>query len=344
MAQDWNSLALSNEQTRFYQLYEYRSVIEKVFGYKSLYLMFKDGNDFVGQLPLYNIKTLLFNKIVSIPFSEHGGIISNSYKRLDFDPIVRYLDNVLKACGAKYIEINAGLGLPADVMTSHFRHLNFHHYAELKLSDEDAIFRRLDHPVRKAINKAVRCGVTAFQDSSEQSIREFFYPLFLQSMRRLGTPALSIDYFLECKRCFGDKMRIFFAQVDKRIVAALLGYVAAKRVYIQLIASDERAHDKRPVDLIHWEFIKWALRTNVEFFDFGLVRYDGQKQFKLKWGCDLKGYRFYYFYPVNRGFRRLPQPLTPLSDDIRFFKLGWKFLPRAAQYQIGPWIRKNLAK
>lgn len=341
---EWNSLVLFHPETRFYQMLEYKYILEEVFNYKSFYLLFRQDGVTIGLLPLFLVKTLLFNKIVSIPFSEYGGIISNFPDKLNFPLIYSYLNDLLEKYRADYVEINGGLGLPNGVVNQRFQSLPFYHYAELELTSEDELWRFFDSQVKKAINKANRSGVEAFQDNGDTAIRKYFYPLFLKSMHRHGSPSLSLKYFLTCSKYFKDKMKIFFAKDSHRVIAALLGYVSGKRTYIQLIVSDESAHDKRPVDFLHWEFIKWAVNNGVRYFDFGPVRYEGQRRYKLKWGCVLKDYSFFYFYPFNSTSNKLPQPLTPLSPKIKIFKIMWGLLAPPLKNKIGPWIRWNLAK
>lgn len=340
----WNSLAITHPQVRFCQLLEYKHVLEEVFGYEGIYLLFMDNDSAVGLLPLFVTKTLLFNKIESIPFSQYGGIISNSPEKLDFALINKYINKLLTKYGANYLEINAGLGLPAGYMESNYQALRFHDYAELKLETEEKLWLGVDHQVRKAVNKAKRLGIVVFEDNSEKAVKEYFYPLFLKSMHLHGTPPVSLSYFYKCRKYFKDKMKIFYAQDSGRIVAALLGYIVGKRVYLDLIVSDEKSLDKRPVDIVHWDFIRWGVKNNLDFFDFGLVRYEGQRRFKLKWGCTLKDYNYFYLFPSKNSMRELPVPLTPLSWNINFFKFVWKLTPLVLQNKIGPWVRWNLAK
>jgi len=340
----WNSLALSNQEVRFYQLFEYRKVLEEVFNYKSFYLLFKDNETVIGQLPLFLIKTFLFNKIESIPFSEYGGVVSDCPQKLDFPMIRAYLSDLMKKNKADYLEMNAGLGLPESYMKDNFKQFRFHDYAEVELDSEETVWDGLDYQVRKAVNKAVRSGITVFEDNSEKGIKKYFYPLFLRSLRRHATPPVSLSYFLKCKEYFNDGMKIFFAVDSAKVVASLLGFVSGARVYLQLIVSDERAHDKRPVDLVHWEFIKWAIKNNFRFLDFGLARYEGQVKYKLKWGTSLKHYNYYYQSGLNFSEEKITEPLTPLSPKVAFLKKAWRLQLPFIQDSIGPWIRWNLAK
>ena len=342
--QEWNRLVLSHPQSRFYQLAEYQDVLKEVFRYKPVNLIFKDGNETIGIFPIYLVKTIFFKKLVSIPFSEYGGIFTNFMDKLDFSLIRACLKELIRKYSVQYLEINAGLGLPQEVMQKEFFCYPFHHYAELELNSQEKLWEGFEYQVRKAVNKAIRSGVECFQQTDTASIKDLFYPLYLRANRRLNSPPLGLNYFLSCYRNLKERMKIFYARHSKKIIAALLGFSTDERVYIQYIVSDERQHERRSVDLVHWEYIKWAIQNRFKFFDFGPVRYEGQSRYKLKWNANLKTYNIFYLFENSNKKCRLPVPITPLSPQIGLFKKAWKMQLPLVQNAIGPWIRWNLAK
>ena len=99
---------------------------------------------------------------------------------------------------------------------------------------------------------------------------------------------------MECKRLIiltPEALKIFYAFIDDKPVAGLLGLARKNVVNILSIVSDSRYLRYYPNDMVHWAFIKWAIEKQCRFFDFGVIRYPGQRQFKKKWGCELKPYR-----------------------------------------------------
>ncbi|RKY32710.1 MAG: hypothetical protein DRP74_01860 [Candidatus Omnitrophota bacterium] len=342
--QDWNSIVLSHPESRFYQMAEYQHVLKQNFQLKGINLVFKDNDAIVGLLPVYVAKTLIFNKIESIPFAEYGGIVSSEPERLDFEVISAFLRELIRKYKVKYLQINAGLGLPRELMKREFSIQPFLQYAELDLIDEDQLWNKFDYQVRKAVNKAKRNHLTCFEESGLAAIKEHFYPLYLRSTIRLGSPPLSLKYFLDCKTNFKERMKIFFVQQPRQILAALLGFVTNERVYIQYIVSDERQHPKRAADLAHWEFIKWAVKNKFKFFDFGPARYEGQIRYKTKWGARLKDYNFFYLFDKAEEKRDLPRPLDPSSTRFTLLKKIWGIQPGFVKKASGHWLRRNLVK
>jgi hypothetical protein len=342
---EWNNLVLSSRQARFYQMAEYQEVIREVFGYKPYYLILSENNEAFGVLPLYVVKTLFYRKLESVPFAEYGGIISNRPQSIEFPKLIEYVRVLMADNKLDYLQVNGGLGIEEGYMQDNFLKLNFYNYAELDLSaGESGLWEAFDYQVKKAVNKALREKLECFQEASYGSVKKFFYPLYLKSHHRLLSPPLSIKYFYTCLKYFNDKMKIFFVRDGKKVIAALLGFACGDRVYIQYIASDEKAHHKRAVDLVHWEFIKWAVNNSIQYFDFGPARYEGQLNYKLKWAVKLRQYNYYYLFKDNRQKQALPEPLTPDSGNLQFIKKIWGLQPVFVQRLLGPRVRYNLAK
>ena len=341
---EWNSVILGNPDSRFYQLREYAEVLEEVFGLKRRELVMRDESGIIGVMPLFVVKTLLFRKIVSIPFAEYGGIVSNVPEKIDFNALQACLSDITHIEGVDHIEINGGRCVREEIMSNIFPSRSFHHIAELEITNEHLLWEGFDRQVKKAIRKAEKVGVRTFEDNGEKMLTDHFYPLYLKASRRLGSPPLSIGYFQSCRKHFGDSMKMFYAELDGKIVSALLGYVTGDRVYAQVVVSDDTAHDSRSVDLVHWAFMKWSAGNGIRVFDLGPVRYEGQMKYKIKWGCKLIVYKMFYYQKNGIAGKDLPIPLTPLSPEIGFLKKLWVLQPAFMQNKIGPWVRYNLAK
>ena len=97
----------------------------------------------------------------------------------------------------------------------------------------------------------------------------------------------------------------------------------------------------RPNDLLHWEYICSAIERGCTHFDFGSVRYDGQRLFKSKWGCELID-QSYWLLPT--GAQEL-RTLDSSSDTMQRFSQMWaKYMPRPIAERFGPLIRQALAR
>ena len=81
---------------------------------------------------------------------------------------------------------------------------------------------------------------------------------------------------------------IYGSYYQGKLVSALLGLHYQDRVHIVIAVSDPKYVEYRCNDAMHWHFIKWAIKNNYNYFDFGRVREEsGQFEYKRKWGPEL---------------------------------------------------------
>ena len=141
----------------------------------------------------------------------------------------------------------------------------------------------------------------------------------------------------------GARLRIFWALRGTVKLAGLLGFACGQRVSITNIVSDERYWDLRPNDLVHWEFVKWASAEGYRYFDFGSVRYGGQRQFKSKWGCVLADSGYYFLAPHGAGAAQ--ETFDSSSGTMQAASKLWaRLMPPEMAQRLGPVLRRNLMR
>jgi len=342
--EDWNTFASSHPESRFCHLWQYCKLIEEIYGYRAYGFVVREGDQIIATLPASLSITLLFGKkLVSQPFSEYGGILSQGLSSADYAAFFRYLAEFCSEQGIAHVEMHGNLGVSDEYGRKYFIQANPYGYAVLKLGSDPEVIRRevFDHQIRKALNKAERSGVKSFQDSSPEIIRDKFWPLFLQSMKRIGSPPHPLAYLIGLKRHFPAELKIFWAEVNGKLVAALMGFVIGRRIQITNIVSDESYWDLRTNDLVHWEFIKWGCQNAYLEFDFGSVRYEGQLRYKKKWGAQLGNSGYYYF-------TSMPDSISAFSSSstiMTAFSKAWGWcIPLSVTPILGPAIRKQLVR
>ena len=162
-------------------------------------------------------------------------------------------------------------------------------------------------------------------------------------MGRLGSPPHPLSYFVECRRAFGERLRIFWAITAGQRVAALLGLSCGQRVTIINTVSDERYWKLRPNDLVHWEYIRWAHENGYGWFDFGSVRYAGQEQFKRKWGCSMLDSGRFFLLP--EGIQRGAKTFDSSGAVMAWASGTWsRWVPSFMAVRLGPILRRNLMR
>jgi hypothetical protein len=128
------------------------------------------------------------------------------------------------------------------------------------LSLDELWSTHLGHSCRKNIKTAQREGVTIFEGSTDDHIREF-YRIYIETMQRNN--ALTTYYFcLDFFRAFRDELsgncRFAMAEYRDRIVAATLYLHDDTDVYSFLGGADAESQQVRPTNLLVWETIQWA--------------------------------------------------------------------------------------
>ncbi len=343
----WDRFVESHDQGRFCHLFDYGEVVG-CYGYRPVRLAFVAEGRLVAVLPAALAQSLLFGrKLVSQPFSEYGGLLADP--SLDQDEIAQIydlLDDYLRRqAKIRVLEMHGNHGIAPHLRDARFAAQNPHHVAILALDRPlDALWHDVvQHSVRKGVNKAIAHGVEAFEECSETILRERFFPLYLRSMKRLGVPPHSLAYFLACLEFVGDRLKIFWARRDGEILAGLLGFACGGRVNITNIVSDADAWKFGPNDAIHWAFIKWAVEGGFRFFDFGSVRYEGQRIYKKKWGTVFEDHAHYF---LSRDVAAVAGA-TFSSSSPRMSRLAdlWSnHMPDKLAQLAGPMIRKHLVR
>jgi CelD/BcsL family acetyltransferase involved in cellulose biosynthesis len=343
----WDRFVEQREEARFPHLWGYGQAVE-CYGYRPANLCFARDGEILAVLPAVRAKSLLFGRrLISQPFAEYGGLLVDERAgEEDLQSILGLLKDFLRS-GKQggTIEIHGNYGIPQRLRDSAFSSRNAHHIAWLDLARpaEQIWSGGITYEARKAVNKARKSGISVVEDSSESAIVGDFFPLYLQSMKRLGAPPHTVDYYLRCRRFLGARMRIYWAVLESRRIAALLGFTCGRRVSIVNIVSDPVHWGLRPNDLLHWEFIESAAREGYGYFDFGSVRYEGQERFKKKWGCELKEYAYYFM--SGRDAATQAQTFDSSSPLMtRFSKLWADHVPDAVAAYCGPIIRRHLMR
>lgn len=345
----WDNFVHSHPQGRFVHTTGFKHLIEKIFHYRSSYWFIEEGSEILALIPSFVYQGIIGGKrLISQPFSEYGGLLvkpGTSWEEikniLEFfsKEVKRFLDD----SKLDFLEIHQGLDIPSDLENKYFKKLFLYQYAVLKLDDPVKLWEeRLNYEVKKALNKAESSNIKVLHQANPEILKKRFYPLYLSSMKRLGSPPHSLDYFLKGYEYLKENIELFLAEKEGKTLACLLGWKEGKRVQITDTASDEKSWQLRANDLLHWEFVKWAAKEGFEYFDMGPARYEGQIRYKKKWGCDFYDYNYYYL-PADDGFK-VKKPLDENNYFIRIISYFWKFIPTTLTSHVGEFFRKNLGK
>ena len=74
----WQRFVERHPAATFFHQWLYRTVVEESFGHRARYLAAERGDELVGILPLFEMKSLLFgHALVSVPFAVYGGAVAD---------------------------------------------------------------------------------------------------------------------------------------------------------------------------------------------------------------------------------------------------------------------------
>ncbi len=343
----WNNFVKQNREGRYCHLHHYSEVV-KCYGYTVRHICFLKSDTIVALIPVTIIKNLVRGtRWISQPFSEYGGLlVAPDVKPEDVLHIIQLLRTYLAENNpGGYLEIHGNHDVRADLAQHQFLNRNPQQLAFLHLNQSvDELWEKtIRYEVRKAVNKARNSGLIIREECNESLIKDYFYPLYLKSMKRLGVPPHKLEFFLNAYRSFGNELKIFWAIKDSRKISALLGFLCGKRVSISIIASNPDYWHLRPNDLLHWEFLKYAIENGFSYFDFGSVRYEGQQRFKKKWGCEIieQNYQFLTGDIEQTSI----STFNSSSKSLALMASLWrKFIPIRLSSIVGPPIRKYLSR
>jgi len=328
----WDTYANSRSESSLYHLHGWRDVIEQTFGHRTIYLAARDGTRIAGILPLTELKSRLFGRmVVSLPFFNYGGICadSESVRTALFDAAVE----VTKQAGADFLEVreeSAWSGeLPRKLSKVSMR-------LPLPASGE-ALWKGLGAKLRNQVQKPRKEGLTAAVGRDE--LLDDFYRVFAHNMRDLGTPVYSSAFFRNILQRFPDRTWVVVVYKDRLPLAG--GFLATFRDRVEIPwASSLREYNRLgPNMLLYWTCLEWACTKGFGVFDFGRSTIgESTFRFKEQWGA--QPHQLYWYYWLRDG-GPVPQ-VNPSNPKYRAAISLWQRMPIGLTRVIGPRIVKYI--
>lgn len=335
----WNAFVDAHPCGRYSHLSTYKTLLREAYGISSYYVGFFDSEKQLrGILTASLIVSILKKTLVSMPFSDYGGLLLQEGWVLSPEILKTVLDELLKITGAKYVHIK-GLSNDIELLGVCSKHSDCE-FAVLPLDNPNILLQKFDHSIRKNIIRAESKLLDCNEDTAtEKFIEASYYPVYLKTMKKYGTPPHSLSFFLTMYRLMPDRVKIFTVLYKGEILSTLMGTVTGQSCYILTIFSESDTLKLRHSDYVHWRMIKWAVEKGKKFFDFGVVRYEGQKKFKSKWAPVYFEYSHYLYFGNN----------SPIKVDFlsrpNLINTYWsRYMPISIARILGPMIRKRLGR
>lgn len=331
---EWNHFVKGCPNAAYTHLYEWRSVIGKIYGHNSLYLAAVDKNKgILAALPLFRIKRPLGNPHwISIPFFDQAGILG--------DPNV----------GKKIIE-NAGIVLNSNGAASLSLRQDHHlGSANLQMRGKDPLIfdekvsmhiplapnqkemmARFRSKLRNQINKGIKNGLT--WDIGKERLIDPFYLVFSRNMRDLGSPVHSKRFFKAIFNFFPKNAFICVVYHKRTPVAASFLFRFKNRIVNPWASSLREYRHLNTNMVLYWQMIGFACNLGLEVFDMGRSsRGASTHKFKQQWDPKEESLKWYTWEFGEK--KTVGETLTIVQ---------WKKIPVWGANIAGPIIRKYIS-
>jgi hypothetical protein len=330
----WDHLVALHRDAGCFHTTAWAKVLQQSYNHQPFYLQFSHQRRLVALIPLMEVRS---------PFTGRRGVclpFSDACEPLVFDPEVIELvrDRLVRFAQERrwrYLEIRGGKFFR---LVSNSVPQFYGHRLDLRSGAEE-VFGRFASPVRRALRKAERSGVSATIVRNRQAIADF-YRLHVQTRRRHGLPPQPVSFFLNIyehiiKPGLGF---VVIAQQRSRTIAAAIFFRFGNNALYKYGASDKKFQEVRANNLVMWQGIQFLARNGAEKLHFGRTecQNDGLRRFKLLWGTEEEIIDYFRVDPSGR------RCLVAAPSDSVFHKKIFARLPLAVNRLAGTMIYPHL--
>ena len=329
---NWDMLATSHSNYSFFHGAAWAKILEDTYGYVPVYLTAEGGEPGRSLLPLMEVNSWLTGRRgIALPFTDDCGPLYGDAASAR-DMIQRSFE-LGKSRGWKSIEFRGGKELFPEAPAS----LSFYGHSLNLDNDEGRMFVRLEPPVRRAIRKAEKSGVTVNVSRNLEAMKTFF-SLQCKTRRKHGLPPQPFNFFRNiCQHALSkDLGMIVIASYQNRPIAASVYFQLGVRAIYKFGASDESFQQLRGANLVMWEAVKRLARNGAKALDLGRtsIGNEGLRRFKLNWGAQERKIE-YVKYDLRRNvFVTDTDAVTGWHNRVfRAFPIGVSRMIGAALYR-----------
>lgn len=318
--------------------WRWKKIIRSTFGHTPYYLLVKNNQNIEAACPLFHVSSKLFgSSLISLPYLNGGGIISQSQDAKDFLlSEIKKLHSNLK-CDYTELRERAAVDFKDNIITRN------HKVAMVLplMDDPEKLFSSFTPKLRSQIRRPTKegCSAKIIQGNEiTHNDTNQFYSVFSTHMRDLGTPVFPKKLFSYTLELFGKDAALCIVEQNNKPIAS--GIIVKKDNYIEIpwAASLMSKRKFAPNMLLYWEILKYSCLSGAKYFDFGRSSIDsGTFKFKAQWGASQV--LLHWYYPAENS--NIPD-INPDSKKFELLVNTWKKLPLLITNTVGPYITKSL--
>lgn len=328
--QRWDDYVAAAPEATFFHRCAWRDIIEQVLGHRCHYLYVEREGQITGILPLAEIRSRLFgHALISTPFCVYGGVVAD-----DADSeaaLVQSATTLADDLRVDYLELrNREPRLPdwpvKDLYVS---------FRKAIRADHDENLKAIPRKQRAMVRKGIRANLQAHHGADTDD----FYRVYAESVRNLGTPVLSRNYYTRLRQTFGEDCEVTVVTHEGEPVAAVMSFYFRDEVHPYYGGSVARGRDLAANDFMYWSLMQRATERGARIFDFGRSKQGtGSHDFKKHWGFEAEPLPYAY-YLVRAS--QVPN-VSPTNKKYALFIKAWQKLPLPVTCTLGPWLARDL--
>ncbi len=326
----WDAFVEAAPQATFFHLAAWRGIIEQELGHRCHYLYAQRDGVITGVLPLAEIRSRLFgHSLISTPFCVYGGVVAGDPEsEAQLSQAATALADELRV---DYLELRDREPRRTDWPIKDL----YVTFSKTIHPEHDENWKALSAKRRNKIRKGIDAGLLACHDGS---IAEF-YQVYAESVRNLGTPVLSLNYYTRLKKAFGQSWEITVVMHEGQPVATAMSFYFRDQVHSYYAGSVMRGRDFAANDFMYWALMQRATERGARVFDFGRSKLGtGSYDFKKQWGFEPRPLPYAYYL-----VRATEMPnVSPTNRKYSLFIKAWQRLPLPVSQALGPWIARDL--
>lgn len=333
----YEDLNKSKETYLLYTSLAYRDFLKKILPLaKEQYLLAFDQGSLVGAMPSFSFKGKYGTVINSLPFyGSNGGILTAP----GLENVLNVKRKLLNAFNDLAVEKKAVattiISNPLEpdhefyatcsgysLMDERIGQITYLPDVRETSQDVGEMLMGLYHSkTRNMVRKSRKFGFVV-NHSNEESVLQKLYALHTENMRSIGGCSKPWFVFSAIQNTFryNEDYRVYFAEYDGVIVAALLVFYYNKSVeyFTPAVCVDFRS--KQPMSLLIFEAMCDACKEGYGYWNWGgtWLTQEGVYHFKKRWGAEDLPYKYYISEKKQYGDLR-PQSKCVLLESYPMF-------------------------
>jgi FemAB-related protein (PEP-CTERM system-associated) len=329
--QAWDDFVLAQPQATFFHRAGWQGVVRDVLQHDSYFLYAQQQGRVLGVLPLAHVNTWLFgNALVGLPFAVYGGVVAATAQA--GQALEAAAQALAERLGVEHLEMRNRARRHCDWPVQDL-YVTFRKTLE---RDDELRLQSIPRKQRAMVRKGMHNGLHSQPDADV----ERFFPLYANTMRRHGTPALSKRYFQALRCAFGADCEVLtVCAADGQPVSSVLSFYFRDEVLPYYAGDTPLARDLAANDYKYWALMCRASQRGATVFDYGRSKQGtGSYAFKKNWGFHPTP--LHYEYQLYRR-SAIPQN-NPANQRFKPLIALWRRLPQGVVNWLGPRLVRGL--